>query len=207
LLQCLEPVPEPAPRYNHNNCCPYRSRQNDQKEKCVTLLAYWSMAWVVGIWLASLRTFPLYLWAGGALVASVAAGLSRTPKTRLLLSCAAALILGGTRLVLAQPQFDDHSLGEIAEWVARPRYWPAGGVNNNRSPPSILECEGSSRPEPRQVFRTHSRSDKRSRRAQSGMFSSSIVIGERCPVSSSQSLQLEAMGCRRQKQTDDPAAT
>jgi competence protein ComEC len=76
----------------------------------MTLLVFWSIAWLVGIWLGSLLAIPLYAWAGVVPIASLAAGLIRSPKARLLLGCAAALALGATRLTMAQPHFDERSL-------------------------------------------------------------------------------------------------
>ncbi len=76
----------------------------------MTLLAYWTIAWIIGIWLSSLLAFPLYVWVGGALGALLAAVLTRPYETRLFFSCVFALALGGSRLILAEPQFDARSL-------------------------------------------------------------------------------------------------
>lgn len=76
----------------------------------MTLLVRWSIAWAVGIWLGSSLALPLYAWAGAALVALLAAVPDRAREARLLLSCAAALALGATRLALATPRFDEQSL-------------------------------------------------------------------------------------------------
>jgi competence protein ComEC len=76
----------------------------------MTLLTYWGIAWLIGIWLSARLVLPLYAWAGAALVALLAARFVRRPRARLLLGCAVALALGAARFVLAQPDFDEHSL-------------------------------------------------------------------------------------------------
>ncbi len=76
----------------------------------MTSLAYWSIAWAIGIWLGSRLALPLHIWVGGALVAFVAAVLTRAVKARLYFTCVAALALGAMRLLLAEPQLNEHSL-------------------------------------------------------------------------------------------------
>jgi len=76
----------------------------------MTPLFYWSVAWLLGIWLGSFSAISPYVGAGVALAAFLAAGLIRFSRARWFLICAAGLALGATRLTLAQPHFDDQSL-------------------------------------------------------------------------------------------------
>jgi competence protein ComEC len=76
----------------------------------MTLLTYWSIAWLIGIWVGDKLALPPLAWGGGAVVAILSAALVRPSQTRLVISCIAALALGATRLLLAEPHFDEHSL-------------------------------------------------------------------------------------------------
>ncbi len=76
----------------------------------MTILAYWCIAWISGIWLSSLLAIPLFFWVGGAILALPATLLTRQFSHRLLLSCVFLLALGGSRLALAQPRSTDSSL-------------------------------------------------------------------------------------------------
>jgi competence protein ComEC len=76
----------------------------------MTLLAYLSIAWAIGTWLGSRLALPLHVWLGAALAAFLATFLARPFKARLFLTCVAALALGATRLILAEPRVDEHSL-------------------------------------------------------------------------------------------------
>jgi competence protein ComEC len=76
----------------------------------MTLLAWFTIAWVVGVWLASLLVLPSWGWAAAAGLSLIAAVLVRGARTRLLLVVLLALALGATRFRLAEPRFDPDSL-------------------------------------------------------------------------------------------------
>ena len=77
----------------------------------MTLLVYWSIAWIIGIWLSSILAIPTPLWAAGAAVALLLAGFFTSPSiARLVLSCVAVLALGSVRYAWAQPHFGQDSL-------------------------------------------------------------------------------------------------
>jgi competence protein ComEC len=76
----------------------------------MTPLAYLSIAWAIGTWLGSRLALHLHIWIGTALAAFLATFLARPSKARLFLTCVAALALGATRLILAEPRMDEHSL-------------------------------------------------------------------------------------------------
>jgi hypothetical protein len=61
----------------------------------MTILAYWCVAWIIGIWLSSLLAISLFFWIGGAILALTATLLTRQFSQRLLLSCVLLLALGG----------------------------------------------------------------------------------------------------------------
>lgn len=86
----------------------------------MTLLTYWSIAWVFGIWLGSIFAIPtLLLAAGAAVTLLLAAVLSSYATPRLILSCVALIALGSIRYAWAQPTFDEHSLSSYNDqgWV------------------------------------------------------------------------------------------
>jgi len=77
----------------------------------MTLLTYWSIAWLIGIWLGDKLAIPSLAWGGGAVVALGLSGATHLRgASHLRFSCIAALALGATRMLLAAPHFDEHSL-------------------------------------------------------------------------------------------------
>jgi competence protein ComEC len=76
----------------------------------MTPLAYWSIAWTLGIWLSRWMAVPVYVWGGVATLSLMAAIPLHSQTARRALVCIAALALAGVRLTLAQPGFDERSL-------------------------------------------------------------------------------------------------
>jgi competence protein ComEC len=72
-------------------------------------LVYVGLAWMGGIWLASVwDPVPAGLWGGSAILAGLAAfWLRRRPHVPILFLCLAAICAGGLRYQLAQPTIDD----------------------------------------------------------------------------------------------------
>ena len=74
-------------------------------------LIYFSVAWMVGIYVASQWALPLAMWGLAALVpASVAWVWRRDARARLAALCGLFMLLGAMRYVVALPRFDERSV-------------------------------------------------------------------------------------------------
>ena len=72
-------------------------------------LVYLVTAWLAGIVVAQATSLPWQAWALSGLGVLAAVALTRSPRLRLVLACLLLAALGGLRLVLAAPRFDERS--------------------------------------------------------------------------------------------------
>ncbi len=83
------------------------------------MLIYLSIAWIIGIYIASLFYFPLFLWLLLSLLPLSVAWLWRDGRVRLWAWCGLFVTLGAARYALALPRFDEHSVATYNDrgWV------------------------------------------------------------------------------------------
>ena len=68
------------------------------------IIVYLAISWYLGLWFASVTTFPLWAWASFASLNLIGALLLRKQQISLLLLCLGIVGLGGTRYVAAVPE-------------------------------------------------------------------------------------------------------